>query len=181
MREFIKNEMLIHTALCTSKEPKNVLIISNNATALENEVKKHDNINFSSITCSIDALSTLKDNFYDVIVSQMILDKSILAQIQRVLKSDALLVSDNFKLDDIESNKELLSMLGKYFKIIMPFYVGGDNTALLCSKEYHPTADVILQRADMLDNLEFYNSDVHKAVFAMGRYIKKAYLGYFKN
>lgn len=181
MREFIKNEMLIHTALCTSKEPKNILIISSGATKIEDEVKKHSDVSFHSINCSLDELSTLQDSFYDVIVSQMTLDETTLAQIQRVLKNDSLLISDNFKLDDVESNKKLLTMLGKYFKIIMPFYVGGDNAALLCSKEYHPTADIILQRADMLDNLEYYTSDIHRAAFAMGRYIKKAYLGYFKN
>lgn len=51
----------------------------------------------------------------------------------------------------------------------------------LASKEYHPTADVILQRADMIDGLSYYNCDVHVASFAMGNYIRKEYLGIIKN
>ena len=42
MKEFIYNEMMVHVPVCTSKDPKNVLIISDNANGLENEMQKHD-------------------------------------------------------------------------------------------------------------------------------------------
>jgi spermidine synthase len=63
----------------------------------------------------------------------------------------------------------------------MPYNLGNCSTALLASKEYHPTADIILQRADMLDSLDYYNCDVHVGSFAMGNYIRKEYLGIIKN
>jgi spermidine synthase len=63
----------------------------------------------------------------------------------------------------------------------MPYNLGNGSTALLASKEYHPTADVILQRSDMIDGLSFYNCDIHVSAFAMPNYIRKEYLGIIKN
>ena len=63
----------------------------------------------------------------------------------------------------------------------MPYNLGNAATSLLVSKEYHPTADVNLHRADMLDGVDYYNCDVHPAAFAMGNYIRKEYLGIIKN
>ncbi|MFA6760515.1 MAG: spermidine synthase [Sulfuricurvum sp.] len=180
MRKFIQNEMLIHTALCTNKDPKRVLIISKDASKLEKEVQKHKGVACTSIDPSLEALSSV-DAGFDVIISDLGISEAMLAHTNRVLNSDALLVLNNLNLDDVSSNKEMLSLLAKSFKIIMPFYIGGEKTALLASKEYHPTADIILHRADLLDGLEYYNSDLHRAAFAVGNYIRKEYLGYFKN
>ena len=36
-----------------------------------------------------------------------------------------------------------------------------DNSFIFASKKYHPTADCNLQRADLIDNLKFYNADVN--------------------
>ena len=74
-----------------------------------------------------------------------------------------------------------MSILGKYAKIVMRYNVGDCTMALLASKEYHPTADIILQRADMLDGVEYYNSDVHPTAFAMGNNVRKAHKGIIKN
>jgi spermidine synthase len=84
-------------------------------------------------------------------------------------------------LEDTGSNKVLMQAMANYFKIIMPYKLGNDQSAILASKEYHPTADIILQRADMLDNLNYYNCDIHIASFVMPNYIRKEYLGIIKN
>lgn len=52
---------------------------------------------------------------------------------------------------------------------------------ILASKEYHPTADVILQRSDLIDGLEYYNCDIHIATFVMPNYIRSTYKGIIKN
>ena len=181
MKEFIYNEMMVHTALCTNKAPENVLIISNNATGMVNEVARHNAINCDVIAPTMDALRSAGDNAYDVVISEMPNDAAGYAHINRVLKADGLLVTTHAPLDNVEENKQVIGILGKYAKIVMPFNLGNGQTALLASKEYHPTADIILQRADMLDGLEFYNCDVHPAAFAMGNYIRKTYLGIIKN
>ena len=181
MKDFIYNEMMVHTALCTSKSPEKVLIISENAASLVDEVEKHDGISSDVVSANINALRDLEDESYDVIVSELDSDAAVLAHYNRLLKEDGLLVTTHASLDEIETNKSMMQILGKYTKIIMPFNIGNGHTALLASKEYHPTADIILHRADMLDNLEYYNCDVHPAAFAMGNNIRKAYLGVIKN
>jgi len=181
MKDFIYNEMMVHVGLCTSKNPKNILIISNNAAALVTEVQKHDAISCDVISANINLLRDSKDGVYDVVISELDSDAAILAHYNRVLKEDGVLVTTHASLDNIESNKTMMQILGKYTKILMPFNIGNGATALLASKEYHPTADIILHRADMLDNLEYYNCDIHPAAFAMGNHIRKEYLGIIRN
>lgn len=181
MKNFIYNEMMVHVALCTNKAPKNVLLISNDADGMIKEVARHDGIDVDVIATTIEALRGANENSYDVVISEMSCDAAGYAHINRVLKADGLLVTTHPSLDNVEENKQMMSILGKYAKIVMPFSLGNEETALLASKEYHPTADIILQRADMLDGLEFYNCDVHPAAFAMGNYVRKTYLGIIKN
>lgn len=181
MKEFIYNEMMVHVPVCTSKEPQNVLIISDNASNLENEMKKHTEISFKSISCGVEALRDEADASYDVVVCESDNDAAISAHISRVLKEDGVVSMKHPSLDMTDENKSIIQVLGKYFKVIMPYNLGNGETALLSSKEYHPTADINLHRVDMLDGLEFYNCDVHPAAFAMGNNIRKEYLGIVKN
>jgi spermidine synthase len=181
MKNFIYNEMMVHVPLCTSKDPKKVLIISDNASDFETEVAKHTNILADTIGANLDALRGAKDAEYDVIISELDADAAGYAHMNRVMKAEGILVTTNPSLDEVGENKKIMEILGKYAKIIMPFRVSEGQMALLASKEYHPTADIILQRADMLDNLEYYNCDVHPAAFAMGNNIRKEYLGIIKN
>lgn len=181
MRDFIYAEMMVHVPMCTSKEAKNVLIVSDDAARLSAEVARHAEANLSVVGCSLEAISSLGDAAFDVVISEMSLDALLAAQFNRVLKKDAQLATVHPSLDDVAANKSLMVILGKYFKIIMPYNLGDGTTALLASKEYHPTADINLQRADMLDGLSYYNCDIHPAAFAMGNYIRKEYLGIIKN
>ncbi|MDO8455007.1 MAG: spermidine synthase [Sulfurimonas sp.] len=181
MKSFIYPEMMVHVALCTNKVPENVLIISNNAELLMDEMKKYGEVSSKVIGCSMDELREEADASYDVVISEMYGDNVVLAHINRILKADGQLVINNKPLEDVDSNKVLMQDLANYFKIIMPYNLGNDNSAILASKEYHPTADIILQRADMLDNLNYYNTEIHLASFAMPNYIRKEYLGIIKN
>jgi spermidine synthase len=173
--------MMVHVALCTNKDPKNVLILSNDAAGFLNEVQKHDGIDCDVMSADMGLLRDAGDAKYDVVISEMGSDAAVLAHINRVLKVDGLVVTTHPTLDNVADNKQMISILGKYAKIVMPFNIGNGETALLASKEYHPTADIILQRADMLDGLDYYNCDVHPAAFAMGNNIRKEYLGIIKN
>ncbi len=181
MKEFIYSEMMIHVPVCTSKSPQNVLIISDIALGLENEMKKHNEIDFTSVACSLDDIRDLEDDSVDVIICEMDWNAALLAHLSRILKEDGQLSLAHPSLDDVEANKSLMQILGNYFKIIMPYNLGNGSTALLASKEYHPTADINLHRADMIDGNQFYNCDVHIGSFAMGNYVRKEYLGIIKN
>lgn len=181
MKNFIYNEMMLHVPVCTSKAPENVLIVSNEASALEVEIQKHDSITSKSIACGLDGLRDESDASYDVVVCEGELDAAGMAHVSRVLKEDGVASMQHPSLDNTQENKSMMQILGKYFKVIMPYNLGNGQTALLLSKEYHPTADINLHRVDMLDGLEFYNCDVHPAAFAMGNNIRKEYLGIIKN
>lgn len=181
MKEFIYPEMMVHVPVCTNKVPNNVLIVSNKAELLENEMVKHAEIGSKSIASTLDALRAETDKSADVIICEMSADAAVIAHISRILKDDGQLSITHASLDEVQSNKVLMQVLGNYFKVIMPYNLGNGMTALLASKEYHPTADIILQRADMLDDLKYYNCDVHIASFAMPNYIRKEYLGIIKN
>lgn len=181
MRDFIYAEMMVHVPMCTSKEAKDILIISDKAELLAAEVARHKEANLKVAGCSLNEISSLGDAAYDVVISEMGDDATLFSQINRVLKRDGQFVTTHPSLDNVEANKNIMRTLGKYFKIIMPYNIGNGTTALLASKEYHPTADINLQRADMLDGLSYYNCDIHSAAFAMGNYIRKEYLGIIKN
>ncbi len=181
MKKFIYNEMMVHVPVCTSKAPQNVLIISNAADDLANEMKKHDQIGSKTISATIEALRDEADATYDTVISEAGSDAAVLAHISRVLKEDGVVSMTHPSLESVDENKSMMQILGNYFKIIMPYNLGNGSTALLASKEYHPTADINLHRADMLDNLDYYNCDVHPASFAMGNNIRKEYLGIIRN
>jgi spermidine synthase len=182
MKEFIYSEMMVHIPLCTNKDPKEVLIISNESQKLNDEIDKHDSINSTSKEASLDSLRDAEDAKFDVVICELEnADAAALAHLNRTLKNDGLAVLTHPSLDDTEANKSMMQILGNYFKIIMPYNLGNGQTALLVSKEYHPTADLILQRSDMLDNINYYNCDIHIAAFAMPNYVRKEYLGIIKN
>ena len=140
---------------------------------------------------SIDYVRSATDESLDIVISQSKVDGdfgAFVAHIARALRKDGLAVFElTSNMMDISALKEPMQELGKSFKIVMPFQVespsaiGGVKTFVLASKEYHPTADFILQRADLIDGLKFYNCDVHPAAFAMPNYIRTTLRGIAKN
>lgn len=159
------NEMMVHLPLCTHQEASNVLILGAVDENLKKETLKHtkvSNIEFGDLTL----IDSKKDKEIDVIIlTDVKLDLKVLANISRVLKSDALIT---FTSESYSSNKEKLisdlKLAGEKFWIVMPFKFG-KHTSIIASKKYHPTADLNLQRADLLDDLEYYSAEIHSASF----------------
>lgn len=183
MKTFIYPEMITHVGMCSHKKPTNVLLISDEAELIEAELDRHviETTEVFSASAAKESIESKSDATSDLIILDGENDPALLAHINRVLKADGMLIMKHNSLDEVEVNKSLMQILGNYFKIIMPFNVGDGSTLLLASKAYHPTADVILQRADLLDGLHFYNCDIHVASFAMGNHVRKEYLGIIKN
>ena len=181
MNEFIYPEMMVHIPLCTHKEPSDILVLSENGAPLLEEIERHNSVVAKIVNPTLDAIRDVEDNSVDVVMLESSTDATFLAHVSRVLKDDGLVSMQHPSLEDVETNTQIMQVLGNYFKIIMPYNIGNGETLLLASKAYHPTADVILQRTDMLDGQSYYNCDVHPAAFAMGNYIRKNYLGVIKN
>ncbi len=184
MKTFIAPEMMTHVAMCTHKNPRSVMLVSDQSDLLQGELGRYREIETTVVNTN-DLLGTFRnggDKSIDVLLLDTISDDSaVFAHVNRLLKEDGLMVCKHPDLEKIEENTKLMQILGNYFKIIMPYYNGAGETLLLCSKEYHPTADLILQRSDLLEGQQFYNCDVHIGVFAMPQYIRKNYLGIIRN
>jgi len=184
MKTFIYPEMMVHVAMCTHKNPRSVLLASDNAGLLNGELARYREIETAVIPAGdlLDALRGCADKSADVVLIDALTDDSAaLAHVNRILKEDGLCVLRHPDLDQHAQNVSLMQIMANYFKIIMPYQVGDGTTLLLCSKEYHPSADLILQRSDLLEGQQYYNCDIHTAAFAMPQYIRKNYLGIIRN
>lgn len=172
------SEMMVHTALCTHKEATNVLVIGSNCEQLKDETSKHS-ANFEFGDLSI--LTSKNEKTIDVVIfTDVQLDELILANIERVLNDDGVIAfsTSSFSKDE-EKLKKDLELVGTKFWIAMP-YRFGHETAILASKKYHPTADLILQRSDLLNDLAYYSSEIHTASFVFPAAQHKALTGIAK-
>ncbi len=186
------NEMLIHIPLCSHKDPQNILIFSDDTAGINAETARHKGMNFTLVGADKAAsmVSDAADDSFNVIIfdTAITLDKAFLAHLNRVTDSEALIVvkADAF-MTDIDATRALMEALGEYFKIVMPYSFDADEkgeskaTLMLASKFYHPTADVILHRTDLIDGLSYYNCDIHPAAFAQPNYVRQALKGVARN
>ncbi|RUM63175.1 MAG: spermidine synthase [Sulfurimonas sp.] len=182
MSNFSHDEMMVHVPMCTHKNPKKILVLSDAYENLMCELERYQGIDVKALQ-SLKALEALRletDATYDIVIFEEQGDTAVLAHLNRVLKEDGLISLCHPDLDNVEANKNVMQVLGNYFKIIMPYHAA-QGTVLLASKEYHPTADIILQRSDLLEGQQYYNGDMHIAAFAMPNYVRQNYLGVIRN
>ena len=107
-------------------------------------------------------------------------DRNFYAHVFKILKDDGIVVAQGESWwIDMPLHKQIMGVIGEFFKIVMPYrfemymYPGCNWNFVLGSKLYHPTADMILQRADLMDGLRYYNADIHKASFVLPNYVKQ--------
>ncbi len=107
-------------------------------------------------------------------------DRNFYAHVFKILKDDGIVVAQGESWwIDMPLHKQIMGVVGEFFKIVMPYrfemymYPGCNWNFVLGSKLYHPTADMILQRADLMDGLRYYNADIHKASFVLPNYVKQ--------
>ena len=173
-------EMTTHIPLCTHYEAKEVFVFGTVGIELKNELEKHkkeSNINFFDIL----ELEKLENKSADVVIlSDINLELKLISNIFRVLKDDGLFVAPSKSyFQNFDILKKDLTLLGNNFWIAMP-YSFSHSTMILGSKKYHPTADLNLHRADFLENMEYYSSDIHLASFVFPAKIHKELTGFSK-
>ncbi len=175
--KFIKNEMLSHIGLCCHPAPQKVLVINGEGN-LNSEIEKH---NVEIVEIKNRQIDTLMNKNFDLVV---ICDMSgvDLDMVFGTLTDKGILLIDTKMryYENIDEIKNLLEISSNPFIIGMPYTFEG-NVALFCSKKYHPTADIILQKSDLLEGLEYYNCDVHLASFALPTGIKKSIIKVLKH
>ena len=184
MKTFVYPEMMVHVSMCTHKLPTSVLLASDNRDLLMTELARYKESTVTNVGSSdlLESFRNAEEKSADVVmVDALTSDSVVIEHISRILKDDGVLVMKHPSLDDVSANKSLMEALGTYFKIIMPYRLEDGSTLLLISKEYHPTADVILQRTDLLEGHQYYNCDIHPASFAMPQYVRENYRGFARN
>ena len=157
--------MMVHLPLCTHKEATKVLIVGSNNEDMKAQAAKHNKV--SNIEFGDTSIITSKSekNIDVIILTDVKIDELLLANISLILKEDGLIAfpSKAFSRDEDQLFADL-KLVGSKFWIAMPFKFG-HNTSILASRRYHPTADLNLQRADLLDDLNYYSAEIHNASF----------------
>ncbi|GGD30287.1 hypothetical protein GCM10012288_00400 [Malaciobacter pacificus] len=174
------NEMMVHVPLCTHKEASNVLVIGTVDDEFKAQTQKHSltsNFEFGDLS----ALTSKNEKNIDVIIfTDVQIDELLLANIDRVLKDDGLITfaTSAFSKDEAKLKADL-ELVGTKFWIAMPFRFG-HNTSIIASKNFHPTADLNLQRADLMDDLNYYSAEIQTASFVFPAAEHKALTGIAK-
>lgn len=177
-RNYAFNEMMVHVPLCTHKEPENILVIGKVDDELKQEVQKHK---AKATFGDVDTLNAYNEKDVDVIIlTDTKIDELLLANIERILKDNGVIT---FKTSSFHKNEDALKadlqLVGEKFWIAMP-YSYGHTTSILASKKYHPTADIVLQTSDLLDDVNYYSTEVHHASFVFPAHIHKTLTGIAK-
>lgn len=166
-------EMFTHTPICSHPNPKDILIVGKN-NGLSDEIEKHIGIN--STLKDESSLKDIDESSFDIVLVNTKVDRVAIGHINRVLRSDGVVIlSPKSFIDEKEVFIEELKDLSEIFKIVMPYRV--DNSIIrqayfaFASKKYHPTADIILQRAELIDGLNYYNSNIHLSSFELPNYV----------
>jgi len=191
---FIKDEMLTHIPICTHKEPKRVLVISD-SDKIQDELNKYsdiepiDRVDTIRTKNPLESFNSLEPKSYDVAIvdsRDFGADREFWIELTKLLTNQGVVSSlmSNLISDELKA-KEELETLGAIYKIVMPYRYEEPNSLkcefmLLASRFYHPTADINLQRADLTDGFRYYNSDIAIASFSMPTFIFKNYLGIIK-
>ena len=159
------NEMMVHLPLCTHKEATKVLIVGSTNEDMKAQAAKHNKV--SNIEFGDTSIITSKSekNIDVIILTDVKIDELLLANISLILKEDGLIAfpSKAFSRDEDQLFADL-KLVGSKFWIAVPFKFG-HTTSILASRRYHPTADLNLQRADLLDDLNYYSAEIHNASF----------------
>jgi spermidine synthase len=177
-RDFARNEMMVHVPLCTHKEAQNVLVVGEVDDEFKQELAKHTaKVEYGDTTL----ITSKDDKTIDVILLvNTPLDEMLLSHIEKILNDDGLIAftTQSFHQDE-EKLKADLQLVAQNFWIAMPFKFGHD-TAILASKKYHPTADIILQVSDLLEEVNYYSTEMHHASFVFPSYIHRKLTGIAK-
>ena len=136
------------------------------------------------------------DASYDVILvdstdpegpAQGLFGKPFYAHVSRVLSGEGICVAqaESWFLE-MAAHKALLETMQPFFRYVMPYrfemsvYPGVLWNFAFASKKHHPQAGFRVHAADMLEDLSYYNSDIHNAAFALPTYIHRELQGVMK-
>ncbi|MEA3384326.1 MAG: spermidine synthase [Campylobacterota bacterium] len=175
-KNFAYDEMMVHVPFCSHKDIKKVLVVGDVSEEFKSELNKHE---CKDITFS-DGLN-IEGQFDIILYNKDTPDELEMAAVQRCLeqKKGIFCTKASFIYKDLEVSKKELELIGKNFWISMPFSFG-HNTLIFASKKYHPQAEIVLQVSDLLEDCNYYNTELQNAAFVHPTYITKGITGIAK-
>jgi spermidine synthase len=174
-KSFAHDEMMVHVPLCSHKNINKVLVVGTVSEDFKIELAKHKVETVFSDELNIDEV-------FDIILyNKQTPNELELAALERCLepKYGILVTKATSIRRDLEKAKEELSTIGKNFWICMP-YSFGHSTLIFASKRYHPQAEIVLQTSDLLEDCNYYSTEMQNATFVHPTYITKAITGIAK-
>jgi len=175
-KNFAYDEMMVHVALCSHKDIKKILVVGDVSSDFKKELDKHEckDVTFSD-NLNID------EQFDIILYNKDTPDELEMASVDRCLeqKKGIFVTKASFIYEDIEISKKEIQTVGKNFWICMP-YNFGHNTLIFASKKYHPQAEIVLQVSDLLEDCNYYNTEMQNSVFVFPTYITKEITGIAK-
>lgn len=208
---YIESELYAHLPACSHPNPKNALISGGFNLEIAFELLKHQELYVDFVQSDekiLDSLISFLPNFsslgvnprfkrfsraidldvkkYDLVICLHQPDKHEIDGIQRILSKEGILIFfTKHPLLEFDGFKESILEAGQFFDIVMPFFaplsVLTDRGFVFASKKYHPLADMLLQKVDMLENLKYYNADIHQSAFALSNTLMHKLKGILKN
>jgi len=191
---YIKDEMLVHVPVCTHADPKSVLLVGG-CENLFAEVQKHKTIEKILQLDEGEAaekIAALEEKSFDIAVvaaETFRTDRVFWGLLNRILSDRGVVTTvSSLLLTEEEAVEEELKTMDELFKIVMPYRYeslahDGHLTCknlILASHHYHPTADINLQRADLTDGFNYYNSDIAIGTFQLPTVVRKRFAGLIK-
>ena len=175
-KNFAYDEMMVHVAMCSHKFITKVLVVGDVSEDFKSELAKHE---CKDITYS-DNLN-IDDKFDIILYNKDTPDELEMAAVDRCLEQTKgiFCTKASFIYKDLEVSKKELALIGKNFWIAMPFSFG-HNTLIFASKKYHPQAEIVLQVSDLLEDCNYYNTELQNGCFVHPTYITKGITGIAK-
>jgi spermidine synthase len=166
-RESIIAEMSVHVPFCVHKDPQNVLFVTHHSEELAKQVSMHN------VTPKF-SHDINESKFFDIIILDELANEENFKKATSALKYDGIIVARSAE----GRIKDDLTLFDGLFRIVMPYH---NLNFIFASNIYHPTADIILQKSDLLDRLYYYNSEIHTAEFALPTKIREFLKAQLKN
>lgn len=197
---FIESELLAHLPLCVLPNTEHILLFNSFNLEIAYECLKH-NVSVDCVQGdrkSLDSLMSFLPHYhqvinnshfalfeqimdldikkYDLIIADSLLSKHQIDGLSRMLTPQGILIIRNHHPILMgESFVETISDCADFFSIVMPFSphlsILSDKSYIFASKVFHPLADMLLQKIDLLPQLQYYNAHIHENAFTLPNFL----------
>lgn len=206
---FQESELLAHIPLCAHPEPKKLLLAGSFNLEIAFEALRHDDLEVHLLQNDLKILHSfisffphyqetmnhprfrvieelVENHHYDVILYTDTPSFSAVEPYIPLLSDTGILITrlENLLLYPTPM-RDHIAALARFFPIAMPFAspfsLLANSHFLFASRRYHPTADLLLQKADMLEGLQAYHARVQESAFVLPRFLEEGLAGVIKN